>query len=90
MAATRFLVSGKVQGVWFRASTREVAVRLGLHGHARNLADGRVEVLASGDAAAIDQLAQWLREGPPLARVTGLERHDGVEAGDAGGGFSVG
>ncbi len=69
MAATRFLVSGKVQGVWFRASTRDVAVRLGLRGYAKNLADGRVEVLAIGDAAEIETLATWLRHGPPLARV---------------------
>ena len=46
MAAARFIVHGKVQGVWFRASTRDVAVRLGLTGHARNLANGDVEVLA--------------------------------------------
>ncbi len=75
MPAARFLVGGKVQGVWFRASTREEALRLGLRGHARNLDDGRVEVLAIGDAAAIDALAEWLRHGPPLARVEQVERH---------------
>ena len=75
MPAARFLVGGKVQGVWFRASTRDEALRLGLRGHARNLDDGRVEVLAIGDAAAIDALAEWLRHGPPLARVEQVERH---------------
>lgn len=75
MVAARFLVRGKVQGVWFRASTREVALRLGLRGYARNLADGRVEVLASGDALALESLASWLRQGPPLARVDALARH---------------
>ncbi|MEZ0469453.1 acylphosphatase [Luteimonas salinilitoris] len=82
-AATRFLVSGKVQGVFFRASTREQAQRLGLHGYAKNLADGRVEVLAAGDAGAIDALAEWLKRGPPQARVESVERHaaDPVEAG---------
>lgn len=69
MAAARFLVSGRVQGVFFRASTRERAQALGLRGHAVNLADGRVEVLAAGDAAALDTLAEWLRHGPPMARV---------------------
>ena len=74
MPAARFLISGKVQGVWFRAGTREQALRLGLRGHASNLADGRVEVLAVGDADAIEQLAHWLQSGPSLARVDVLER----------------
>ncbi len=69
MATARFLVSGRVQGVFYRASTREQAVGLGLDGIARNLADGRVEVIACGSAAAIDALEQWLRRGPPAARV---------------------
>jgi acylphosphatase len=74
VAAARFLVGGRVQGVFFRASTREYAVRLGLRGHARNLDDGRVEVVAHGDATALDTLAQWLAHGPPAARVETLER----------------
>ena len=76
MASARFLVSGKVQGVWYRASTRDEALRLGLRGHAGNLADGRVEVLVVGDADAIEQLANWLQQGPPLARVDAVERRD--------------
>ena len=76
MNGVRFLVSGKVQGVWFRASTRDEGLRLGLCGHASNLADGRVEVLAVGDADAIEQLANWLQHGPPLARVDAVERLD--------------
>lgn len=74
MIAARFLVAGKVQGVWFRAGTREQALRLGLAGVARNLADGRVEVIAVGEVDAVAQLAAWLERGPPLARVTGVER----------------
>ena len=64
MASARFLVSGKVQGVWYRASTRDEALRLGLRGHAGNLADGRVEILAGlkdGDqvvAKAGDRMAK--------------------------------
>lgn len=69
MPTAQFIVRGKVQGVWFRASTGEQALRLGLIGHARNLADGSVEVLAAGDADALDALERWLRVGPPLARV---------------------
>ncbi len=67
MPAACFIVSGKVQGVCFRASTREHALKHGLCGSARNLADGRVEVIASGDADALETLAQWLQGGPVLA-----------------------
>ncbi len=74
MSAARFIVSGKVQGVFFRASAREEGLRLGLRGCAKNLADGRVEVIAAGDAAALEDLAAWLRQGPPMARVDDLER----------------
>lgn len=69
----RWLVAGKVQGVWFRASTRKEAEKLGLGGHAINLDDGRVEVLAEGEAQALEELEHWLTKGPRLARVTGLE-----------------
>ncbi|WP_395683219.1 acylphosphatase [Dokdonella sp.] len=74
MPSARFLVSGLVQGVFFRASTRTRAQELGLHGYAKNLADGRVEVVASGSDDALAQLAQWLQHGPPSARVGGVER----------------
>lgn len=77
MATARFLVSGKVQGVCFRASARDEARRLGLAGWARNLADGGVEVLAAGAPEALDALdalERWLRVGPPLARVERVRR----------------
>jgi acylphosphatase len=73
ICARRFLVEGRVQGVWFRAATREQAQRLAVTGFARNLADGRVEVVAQGEAAALDALQDWLRQGPPLARVADLQ-----------------
>lgn len=76
MAAARFLVSGKVQGVWFRAGTREQAVALGLRGYARNLDDGRVDVFAVGEAEAIARLERWLHRGTPMARVEAVERVD--------------
>jgi len=66
----RCWVSGRVQGVFYRASTRERALALGLRGFARNLPDGRVEVLACGPEPAVQALKAWLWEGPPLARVT--------------------
>ena len=74
MGCVKFVVSGRVQGVFFRASTRAEAVRLGLTGHARNLPDGTVEVVACGDDAALAQLGRWLELGPPLAQVSRVER----------------
>lgn len=68
-SARLFTIRGRVQGVFFRASTRSVAESLGITGHAINLSNGDVEVLACGDRDALDQLAQWLEEGPPHARV---------------------
>lgn len=64
-----YTIKGRVQGVFFRASTRRVAESLGITGHAINLPDGDVEVLACGDAAALDRLGEWLQDGPPHARV---------------------
>lgn len=66
----RCLVTGRVQGVFFRASTLAKADELGLSGFARNLSDGRVEVVVSGDPAAIDQMREWLWSGPEYARVS--------------------
>jgi acylphosphatase len=65
----RFLVFGKVQGVYFRHSARLEARRLGLGGIARNLPDGSVEVVAQGGAAAVENLRVWLQRGPAQARV---------------------
>lgn len=76
MAATRFVISGRVQGVFYRASTRARAAELGLTGYAKNLPDGRVEVLASGTAGALDALEQWLQRGPPAAKVQSVEREN--------------
>lgn len=85
-AAARFFITGKVQGVCFRANTRDEALRLGLRGYARNLDDGRVEVVACGDAQSVEALAEWLERGPPLARVDALERQ-AVEREVIGDGF---
>ncbi len=76
LAARRFVVTGKVQGVFFRASTVRVAEKLGLRGFARNLPDGRVEILALGDAVSLGTLAAWLRRGPALARVTDVTEQE--------------
>ena len=78
MSVARFLVSGHVQGVFFRASTRDTAQALGLAGYARNLDDGRVEVVAQGSEDAIEALRAWLHDGPPQARVDQVERASGT------------
>jgi acylphosphatase len=70
--ARRARVHGRVQGVWYRAGTAEQARFLGVSGHARNLDDGTVEVLAIGPGPAVDALIEWLWKGPPLAQVTGV------------------
>lgn len=70
----RFRVSGRVQGVGFRAAAAMAARRLGVRGWVRNLPDGRVEAVAGADADALAQFADWLRQGPPAARVTDVEQ----------------
>ncbi|WP_202840689.1 acylphosphatase [Luteimonas saliphila] len=76
MPGVRFVVSGRVQGVCFRAGTRTQALGLGLRGYAKNLPDGSVEVVAVGEAQALEALAQWLEDGPALARVDAVGRED--------------
>ena len=73
MACVRFYVSGRVQGVFFRASTRDRARSLGLAGEVSNLPDGRVAVTATGSQTALDLLQQWLWEGPPQAAVSDVQ-----------------
>lgn len=73
IVARRCLVSGLVQGVYYRASTRQKAVDLGLSGYACNLPDGRVEVLAVGEWAAVESLVDWLHVGPPAAKVSNVD-----------------
>lgn len=83
----RVVVSGRVQGVFFRDSCRREAQRLGLAGSARNLPDGRVEVVIEGDPDSVEQLVHWCREGPPLADVADVEIHDEPPTGATG--FSI-
>jgi acylphosphatase len=70
-AGIHCFVTGKVQGVWFRAATKAQAELLDLTGWVRNLPDGSVEVMAYGDKEKLAQLYQWLKSGPPLASVRG-------------------
>lgn len=72
MICRRCLVSGRVQGVFYRATCVRKALALGLIGYARNLADGRVEVLASGEESAVEEFTVWLWEGSPASKVTAV------------------
>jgi acylphosphatase len=76
MICKRCLVGGRVQGVFYRATAARRAQELGLRGHARNLPDGRVEVLACGERAAVDSFVSWLWIGSSACRVTSVESSD--------------
>ena len=73
VVAFRLLITGRVQGVAYRASTRGEAGRLGLVGTVRNLPDGSVSAVVQGPAAVVQSLIGWCRTGPPSARVTSVE-----------------
>jgi acylphosphatase len=73
MKRVQAFVSGDVQGVFFRAFTRDKARELGISGFVRNLRDGRVEIVAEGEEKAVDELIDWARSGPPHARVASVE-----------------
>jgi acylphosphatase len=84
MPAYRYLVTGRVQGVGYRYFVLREAEALGIAGFARNLSDGRVEVLAEGAGEALARFEARLREGPSFATVTGVERVEAPPRGDPG------
>lgn len=75
-------IRGRVQGVSYRESARAEALRLGLKGWVRNLADGSVEAVAEGPREALEDFVRWSRRGPPLAHVTDVERADAAALGE--------
>ena len=79
--ARRYVIAGRVQGVGFRWFTHDAAAREGIHGWVRNLADGRVEVVAEGDVESVDRLEAVIRRGPGSARVEGVEVEEHAPAG---------
>ncbi len=86
MTATRrkLIISGHVQGVYYRASAEARANELGILGYARNLADGRVEIIAEGNDSQLNELESWCRKGPPAAAVSSVD----VEMQEATGEFT--
>ena len=84
MAAYRYLVTGRVQGVGYRYFVLREAERLGVAGFTRNLSDGRVEVVAEGSDEVLDELESGLRRGPSFAAVNGVDRAPIPPRGDAG------
>lgn len=75
-------ISGRVQGVWFRASARDQARSLGLTGWVRNLSDGRVEAVAEGEEKTVESFVAWCRKGPHGARVEGVDVTRGEATGE--------
>ena len=73
MQTISITVTGKVQGVFYRQSTREKAIELGLTGKVRNLKDGGVNIIVTGEKEKLDQLIEWCKKGPPRAEVAGME-----------------
>ena len=69
----RLTIDGRVQGVWFRAATRKAAERFGVTGWVRNLPDGRVEAVLEGQPSRVEEMIGWCRQGPPAARVDGVD-----------------
>ncbi|MDQ3645689.1 MAG: acylphosphatase [Actinomycetota bacterium] len=76
MIRKRLVISGRVQGVFFRETLRKEAERRGVSGSARNLDDGRVEVILEGDPERVAEVKRWCRQGPSMARVESVEETD--------------
>jgi len=72
----KLLVSGRVQGVYFRMFTQKKAKQLGINGYVRNLEDGRVEIIAEAESELLDKMIAWAHKGPITARVDQVERED--------------
>ncbi len=76
MKALHLMIHGRVQGVWFRASTQEAAHTLKIRGWVRNTPEGSVEAHIQGDDHAVEEMVAWCRTGPPGARVDAVDVHE--------------
>jgi acylphosphatase len=85
---TRLVITGRVQGVWYRGATEAQARRLAVDGWVRNLPDGTVEAVVEGEPAAVRALVEWCRTGPPGARVASV-REQPEPPGDDLAGFRI-
>ena len=81
-------ISGRVQGVCYRASAQMQAVELGLKGFARNLDDGRVEIIVTGKEVVVEQFVNWCQQGPAMAQVSGIKKHS-IQCPEQFGNFDV-
>jgi len=88
MICKRCIVTGRVQGVWFRDTTRRKANELGVSGSAVNLPDASVEVIACGDGEAVNALCEWLWEGSPMSQVVAVDCEETVPQSFSG--FAIG
>lgn len=73
LESAHIVVKGRVQGVFYRATTVEVALKMGITGWVRNMGDGGVEIMAEGKRETLEKFIKWCRQGPPMARVTLVE-----------------
>ena len=80
MKCVHLIVSGRVQGVFFRDNTRKKAIELGLNGYAKNLSDGNVEIVAQGDEEKINELVEFIKKGPGISKVENIQiKHKELE-----------
>ena len=80
MKSVQIIISGRVQGVFFRDNTRRKAIELGLAGYARNLKDGTVEIVAEGNENKINELVEFIKKGPGIAKVENVQiKHKEIE-----------
>lgn len=84
MKRAHVVISGRVQGVWFRAHTRERAEKLGISGWVRNLPDGRVEAVFEGPDERVDEMVKWCHRGSPLSKVDRVDVTYESPQGEAG------
>lgn len=85
LARVELRIYGKVQGVFYRANTRETAQKLGLEGWVENLADGTVKAVAEGSRSALESIVEWAHQGSPSARVDNVEVQWGEATGECSG-----
>lgn len=83
LVAKRLVISGRVQGVWYRESMRQEAQALGVKGWVRNRMDGTVEAVVEGSASAVEAIVHWAHRGPERAEVAAVEQHAAAPSGHA-------